>query len=508
MSVRKKLSDAYNLAVLHPALAQEWNREKNGQLQPQHVYPNAPRKVWWRCSAGHEWQTSPNRRVAGGTGCPYCNHNKASAENNAAVLFPHLVQEWHPPKNPGLILSEFLPGSGKKVWWKCGRGHEWKATIKDRARNGTGCPRCHSHSSQIELRVLTELRAIWGSVQSSVKIGRYECDVYLSSYSLVVEIDGKYWHRDTEAKDERKGLALAKRGLRLVRLRERGLKLLSENDVPYRHLEPPKDILNRLLRKIRAVVPLSEEDQTKVAAYLSGTPLAGEGEYQRLIVEGPPIPWARSLASYSDVAATWHPEKNGLLTPDRVYARSPMQAWWKCSVGHEWRATVQSRTGGGGCIRCLGRVATPERNLRTVFPDLVAEWHPTKNGHAQPESFTPYSNEKVWWLCPRGHEWQAMINNRANTKGCPYCTHQKASPEHNLLVAAPQVAVQWDYGRNGGVRPEDVLPKSNRKAWWCCPAGHSWYAVIASRAAGSGCPACAGFRLKGDSTLGVYEGRF
>ena len=41
----------------------------------------------------------------------------------------------------------FLPGSGKKVWWKCKKcGNEWETAI--RTRNiGHGCPSC-GHKSR------------------------------------------------------------------------------------------------------------------------------------------------------------------------------------------------------------------------------------------------------------------------------------------------------------------------------------------------------------------------
>ena len=32
-------------------------------------------------------------------------------------------------------------GSGRKVWWKCNKGHEWQATIASR-NSGYGCPYC------------------------------------------------------------------------------------------------------------------------------------------------------------------------------------------------------------------------------------------------------------------------------------------------------------------------------------------------------------------------------
>ncbi|MCD8196887.1 MAG: zinc-ribbon domain-containing protein, partial [Lachnospiraceae bacterium] len=31
------------------------------------------------------------------------------------------------------------------------------------------------------------------------------------------------------------------------------------------------------------------------------------------------------------------------------------KVWWKCENGHEWRATIASRSNGCGCPVCLGR---------------------------------------------------------------------------------------------------------------------------------------------------------
>ncbi|MBQ04335.1 hypothetical protein CL673_06465 [Candidatus Bathyarchaeota archaeon] len=32
-------------------------------------------------------------------------------------------------------------GNGRKIWWRCSRGHEWEAAVASRIR-GTGCPDC------------------------------------------------------------------------------------------------------------------------------------------------------------------------------------------------------------------------------------------------------------------------------------------------------------------------------------------------------------------------------
>ena len=66
-------------------------------------------------------------------------------KNNLKTLRPDLTREWHPTKNGDLTPEKSMPGSGKRVWWKCPQGddHEWKTSIGHRARkDGTGCPHC------------------------------------------------------------------------------------------------------------------------------------------------------------------------------------------------------------------------------------------------------------------------------------------------------------------------------------------------------------------------------
>jgi hypothetical protein len=53
---------------------------------------------------------------------------------------------------------------------------------------------------------------------------------------------------------------------------------------------------------------------------------------------------SKSLAEvYPEVAATWHPERNGTLTPDQVTSGNSRKAWWRCPAGHEWEEVVSSR---------------------------------------------------------------------------------------------------------------------------------------------------------------------
>ena len=47
---------------------------------------------------------------------------------------------------------------------------------------------------------------------------------------------------------------------------------------------------------------------------------------------------------YPEVAATWHPERNGKLTPDQMPSKTAREVWWKCPAGHEWQERIATRT--------------------------------------------------------------------------------------------------------------------------------------------------------------------
>lgn len=140
---RKILPGFNDLATTHPALAAEWHPTKNGDLTPQKISYGYDKKVWWRCTNGHEWQAAPKTRVRMGAGCPICANDVAQAGyNDLTTLFPAVAAEWHPTKNGNLTPSQVVSGSHQTVWWRCSLGHEWRAEIVDRTRGTNGCPYC------------------------------------------------------------------------------------------------------------------------------------------------------------------------------------------------------------------------------------------------------------------------------------------------------------------------------------------------------------------------------
>ena len=201
------------------------------------------------------------------------------------------------------------------------------------------------------------------------------------------------------------------------------------------------------------------------------------------------------------IAAEWHPKKNNKLTPQDVTPYSQKKAWWICNKGHEWETTVHSRSMGYGCPYCAGIRVCKDNSLGTINPALAAEWHPKKNKGLTPRDVTPYSNRKAWWKCKKGHEWEALINNRNRGSGCPYCSGRRATKDTSLEANNPTLAKEWHPRKNSGLILSEITQYSARKVWWKCKKGHEWEARVGDRSQGHGCPYCAGQRATKDTCL-------
>lgn len=195
-----------------------------------------------------------------------------------------------------------------------------------------------------------------------------------------------------------------------------------------------------------------------------------------------------------DLARQWHPTKNTPLTPNDISVNSPERVWWLCEKGHEWNAPVNSRNSGVGCPVCSGyKIVVGFNDLATLRPDLAGQWHPTKNGDMKPTDVTVGTDKKIWWLCDKGHEWEAKVANRKNGCGCPICSGKKILAGYNDLgTVSPVIAAEWHPTKNGDTTPQDVVANSNKKFWWQCAKGHEWQTSVAHRSRGHRCPQCFG----------------
>lgn len=337
----------------------QWS-DKNIDISPKTVSYSSHKLAWWQCEQGHEWQTKVFVRTIGSSGCPFCAGKRMIPEQNSlATLYPDLLAEWDYDKNREIEPNTVMPGSHRKVWWRCAHGHEWQAIIKSRT-GGTGCPICANR-----------------------RVRSGENDLATRNPMLAEQ-----WH-------------------------------------PTKNGElTPQMVLPGSEKRVWWQCEQGHEWQAKISARTntgSGCPICSG----RQIVAG-----VNDLASvFPDLVASWHPTKNGTLTPQSVSPYSNRRVWWQCELAHEWRSTIAQRTAAlTGCPYCAGVSVLPGFNdLATFEPLLAAQWHPTKNGTLTPQMVTRGSRKKVWWQCEIGHEWKAVVYSRTGTRrtGCPTCAGRK-----------------------------------------------------------------------------------
>ena len=159
-----------------------------------------------------------------------------------------------------------------------------------------------------------------------------------------------------------------------------------------------------------------------------------------------------------------------------------------------------------------------ENSLKDKFPNLAKEWDYDKNGDLKPENISYGSAQKIWWICPLGHEYEARPNDRTSrNSNCPYCANQKVLKGFNdLKTLNPKLAKEWDYKANGSLKPTQISANYTKKIHWKHKVEkngkifyHTWEAVPYSRnSSNKGCPICAGREvLEGFNDLKSFSER-
>ena len=200
------------------------------------------------------------------------------------------------------------------------------------------------------------------------------------------------------------------------------------------------------------------------------------------------------LKGFNDLATT-HPQLAAEAIgwdPTEFYRTYKEKVEWKCTLGHIYSASIESRTHmSSGCSFCGGKRVLPGFNdLESKFPEIAKEadgW--------DAKTIAARSNRKLSWKCIKGHQFVATVDQRTNAvdgTNCPFCVNQKIMKGYNdLKTRFPEIAREcfdWD--------PSEVGAGHKKKLNWKCTKGHIYRATPESRTQKlSGCPVCAGQQI-------------
>ena len=516
-----KINYEQSLAVREPEIAKEWDYSKNKSLKPEDVAAASGKRVWWICKKGHSYRSAIYTRKK--CGCPYCSNKKIiKGYNDLQTLEPDIAKEWDYAKNNPLKPDEVSVGTSKIVYWKCERGHSWKANISNRTNkdNRNKCPYC---AGLLPIKGETDFATVYPEIAlqwNYKKNGDKHPEDYLpSSRKRVWWICEKGHEWEVEIYVRQKTGCPYCSNRRVLKgfndLESKSPFLASEWDYQ-RNTKLPSEVVCGSNTKVwwKCSVCGYEWQQTPSMRFYShhGCP-ACTHQVVRRKVEGTAEydsigrPMYNDLATVRpDIALQWDYERNGDLKPSDVNAGSERKVWWVCERGHHYEAAIYQRAtknagGGTNCPYCSNKkVLKGYNDLATLNPEVASEWNYEKNGDLQPSDYVVSSGKRVWWKCKTcGYEWEATICNRSskhNQTKCPVCTHQVLVPGVNdLATVYPHLLEEWDYDKNI-LNPHEISGGANKKTWWICKeCGNSWETSIPVRTKmNGGCPKCSAKR--------------
>ena len=197
-----------------------------------------------------------------------------------------------------------------------GDSKQWKTNL-DHRKKGQGCPLCRNASSAPELRIFCELKTIFPTTQHRVIIEGHEVDILIPELQIGIEYDGEYWHRNKKTQDIAKNKDLKDKVL-LIRIREKGLPLLSQTDIELKTVDISIEIIKKILRSILKQRQIEyQKTKVKINEYLKNSDWIASESFNNLYAARDHIDFKESISFlFPDIACEWHPFKNDALLPE------------------------------------------------------------------------------------------------------------------------------------------------------------------------------------------------
>lgn len=421
---------------------------------------------------------------------------------------PSVAKLWHKTRNGSVKPSAVAARSKKVFWWQCPKvkEHEWQGTPDNRSQ-GKGCPFCSRkrfHKTNALSVTHPQLAKQWHKTKNK---NLRPTDVMSGSSRKI------WWWCSKNAKHVWQASLLSRahngRGCPYCL----NYKILPETSLATVFPEIVREWDNTLNGDLN---PRSIAPHTNIAVWwrclndnkhvwkASVGKRTGKTRHGCPYCSNRKVDGKNTLSAINpQLAAQWHPTKNGNLKPDNIVFCSSKKVWWKCSVArdHEWQAILVNRSKGVGCPFCAHQKVSKSNCLASTHPQIAKQWHPHKNGDLKPSDVVAGSRKKVWWCCDKSpyHDWCTAIEARSGGHGCPYCSGRLVAPDTSLTYKHPLVAQQWHPKLNGKLKPTNITAGSKRKVWWRCLAStkHIWQASVSNVVKArverltTGCPFCA-----------------
>ena len=177
-------------------------KENNGEFISGTFEGYLATNLRWRCSLGHEWTTSL-RRVADGNWCKVCTAARLQAQAKNANGLKHARQR--AKTHGGECLSREYVNNGRKLHWRCAKGHEWESSFNSVVTKLSWCPQCKFVREGLCRRTFETLTGHKFPKKRPAWLMGLELDGYCEELGVAFEYHGKqhseyvpHFHRNGE----------------------------------------------------------------------------------------------------------------------------------------------------------------------------------------------------------------------------------------------------------------------------------------------------------------------
>ena len=410
---------ATDLFTLFPSFKEEYDFEKNKDIDSKRLSVTTSTPVWWKCKYGHEWQVSPSARIKNRDGkfqfsnCPYCirrKRNKSFAEE-----FPDLAELYLRNKNKYSFDDVENIKRTDSYWWHC--------------------PECDS-----------DFESYLSAMIRSRKTASRGCS-YCSGKKVKREKSFAVLHPD----------------------------VMDEYD-PQNSINP-YEITEKSDKKVNWICRNNPEHKWKASfkQRASGTGNCSEcrgWHYSKMLwQERPDLEQyfetdknKRPFNSYSFKSNNkiwWKCEKNHSFDIE-VYNMTDKEAFT--------------------CPICSNkRLATGINDLASQFPKLAAEFDCERN-NITPDQVIQNSITEYYWQCnEKGHEFMRSPYHRtSHNQECPVCARTIVVKGINdFQTAYPKIVEIWDYDMND-VAPDEISDRNTGKFSFRCAKEHTYDSYLST----------------------------
>jgi len=168
-------------------------------------YINNLSKYRFRCSKGHEWETTFNSVVSNNNWCSRCAGISVDPEEQMTKL-----REAAAAHGGELLSTEYINGKSK-YRFRCSKGHEWETLLNSVLRIKCWCPSCNLKTEPLIRKILeihfkaqsTKIKPDW--LKNPATGRNFEIDIWFDNFPFAAEIHGNqhfevsHYFKKTEA---------------------------------------------------------------------------------------------------------------------------------------------------------------------------------------------------------------------------------------------------------------------------------------------------------------------